>query len=207
MAFEPESSNSSEMTRNDLKATYENPSSIFDHAARTDNPSTLLGEFTDWLMASPTPERVRELRERVGDECVGAIARAVMEKLLGRIENGEYDFPGYPDRLENLDEDFRKELFGLGHQKMRDLAIAARVLNTDDGRSRSSNGVQKRVEISITFGALFAGAWEAWKGHPWAAALTIAVPLLYHASQYGLARLMTSPRFTEWLMTPKHNNP
>jgi hypothetical protein len=187
----------------DLKETYENPSSIFYHAVRTDNPSTLTDEFADWLMASPTPERVRELRARVGDEGVRVVARAVSEKLLGRTAAGEYDFREFPDRLENLNEDFRNELFGQGHQRVRDIAIASRVLTTDNGRSRSSKIMQKRVEIIITFGALIAAVWEAWAGHPWAAGLTIAVPLLYHSAQYGLARLLTSPRFTEWLMTSK----
>jgi hypothetical protein len=190
-----------------LRYNNDGSSSIFYHAATTDNPSTLPGEFADWLMASPTPERVRELRARIGDEGVGAIARAVMEKLLGRTEDGEYDFLGYPDRLENLNRDFCEELFGSGHQRLRDIAITSRVLTADNGRSKSSKGLQKRVEIVITFGALIAAVCEAWAGHPWAAALTIAVPLLYHAGQYGLARLMTSPRFTEWLMTPKQNKP
>lgn len=185
-----------------LVDSYGGPSSIFYHAATTDNPSTLPGEFADWLMASPTPERVRELRARVGDEGVGAIARAVMEKLFGRTENGEYDFLGYPDRLENLNEDFRKELFGPGDQGLQDLAITSRVLTADNSRSKSSKGLQKRVEIIITFGALVTAAWEAWKGHLWVATLAIAVPLLYHAGQYMIARLMTSQRFTDWLMTP-----
>jgi hypothetical protein len=63
--------------------------------------------------------------------------------------------------------------------------------------------MQKRVEIGIAFGALVAATLEAWKGRPWVAAITIAVPLLYFAGQYGLAKLMTSPRFVSWLMTPK----
>jgi hypothetical protein len=115
-------------TWKELDDTFENPSSIFYRAVRSDDPSTLPSEFADWLIASPTPERVRELRARLGDEGMGVIRRAVAEKLLGRTPTGEYDFREFPHRLENLNEDFRNELFGQGHQKMRDIAIAARVL-------------------------------------------------------------------------------
>jgi hypothetical protein len=187
----------------ELDDTFENPSSIFYRAVRTDDPSILASEFADWLIASPTPERVRELRARLGDEGMGVIQRAVMEKLLGRKSTGEYDFREFPDRLENLNEDFRNELFGQGHQGLRDIATAARVLNMNHDRPNSGYGVQKRVEIGIAFGALVAATLEAWKGHAWVAAITIAVPLLYFAGQYGLGKLMNSPRFVDWLMTPR----
>lgn len=189
----------------ELEDTYENPASIFYHAVRTSDPSTLPNELANWLIASPTPERVRELRARLGDEGMGVIQRAVMEKLLGRTPTGEYDFREFPGRLEKLNEDFRNELFGQGHQNLRDIAIAARMLNTNHDRPSSGYGVQKRVEIGITFAALVAAVWEVWKSHPWAAAITIAVPLLYHAGQYGLGKLMNSPRFVDWLMTSKRN--
>jgi hypothetical protein len=168
----------------------------------TDNPPTQHNEFADWLLASPTTERVSELRAHISDEGVGVVARAVSEKLLGRTEDGQYDFLGFPDRWENLNEDFRQELFGPSYQGLRDIAITSRALNTDHGRSKSSKFTWKRVEIGITFGALIAAAWEAWKGHPWVAGLTIAVPVLYHIGNYGLARLMNSPRFVDWLMKP-----
>jgi len=185
----------------DLKNIYENPSSIFYHAATTDNPSTLPSEFADWLMASPTPERVRELRARLGNESMGVIQRAVMEKLLGRTGTGESDYLGFPDRLAVLGEDFRDELFGPEHnQALRDIASTAQALNADDSRSGSEKATQKYIEIGLTLAALIAAIWEVWKGHPWAATLTVAVPLLYHVGQYGLARLMTSSRFTDWLM-------
>ncbi|MGP8176109.1 MAG: hypothetical protein ACLP7O_16400 [Terracidiphilus sp.] len=192
-------------TWKELEDTYENPASIFYHAVRTNDPSTLPNEFADWLIASPTPERVRELRARLGDEGMGVIQRAVAEKLLGRTPTGEYDFREFADRLENLNEDFRNELFGQGYQKLRDIATTARVLNMNHDRPSSRHGVQKRVEIGIAFGALVAATLEAWKGRPWVAAITIAVPLLYFAGQYGLGKLMHSPRFVDWLMTPKRN--
>jgi hypothetical protein len=130
-------------TWRELDGTFENPSSIFYRAVQTDNPSMLPSEFADWLIASPTPERVRELRARLGDEGMGAIQRAVAEKLLGRTPTGEYDFRELPDRLENLNEDFRNELFGHGHQKLRDIATTARVTNMNQDRPRSGYGVQK----------------------------------------------------------------
>lgn len=186
----------------ELSETYENPSSIFYHAVRTDNPSTLPSEFADWLLASPTTERVKMLRDRLGDEGFGIIQRAVSEKLLGQTETGEFDLRGFPDRLEHLDEGFREELFGPHHKRYKDIAISARVVTADDGRSKSSKGIQKQVEIGITIGLLGAAVWEAWKGHPWAAGLMIAVPVLYHTGQYIVARLLHSQKFTDWLMTP-----
>ena len=120
-----------------LDDTFEDPSSIFYRAVRTDDPSMLPSEFADWLIASPTPERVRELRAYLGDDRMGVIQRAVAEKLLGRTSTGEYDYREFPDRLENLSEDFRNELFGQGHQKLRDIAAAARALNTSHGRPDS----------------------------------------------------------------------
>jgi hypothetical protein len=176
-----------------LDDTYENPSSIFYRAVRSDDPSMLPGEFADWLIASPTPGRVRELRAHLGDEGMGVVQRAVMERLLGRTSTGENDLREFPDRLENLNEDFRNELFGQGHQKLRDISIAARMLNTNQDQPSSGKSVQKRVEIGIAFGILVAATLEAWKGRPWVAAIMIAVPLLYFAGQYGLARLMNSP--------------
>ena len=141
----------------------------------TDNPPTQPNEFADWLLASPTKERVRELRAHLSDEGVGVVARAVSEKLLGRTEDGQYDFLRFPDRFENLNEEFRQELFGSNHQGLRDLALTSRALNVDHGRSKSSKFTWKRVEIGITFGALIAAAWEAWKSHPWGAVLTMGL--------------------------------
>jgi hypothetical protein len=112
----------------ELEDTFENPESIFYHAVRTNDPSTLTDEFADWLLASPTIERVKMLRDRLGAEGFGVIQRAVSERLLGRTETGEYDFRGFPDRLENLDEGFRDELFGSHHKSLRDVAAAARVM-------------------------------------------------------------------------------
>lgn len=185
----------------ELEDTYENPASVFYHAVRTNDPSTLPNEFADWLLASPTIERVKILRDRLGDEGFGVIQRSVSERLLGRAETGEYDFRGFPDRFENLDEGFREELFGSHHKGLRDIAAAARMVAPDDHRAKSSKGVQKPVEIGMTIGLLGAAVLEAWKGHPWAAGLTIAVPVLYHAGQYGLAKLMNNPTCVDWLMT------
>ncbi len=116
----------------ELEDTYENPASIFYRAMRTNDPSTLPNEFADWLLASPTIERVKMLRDRLGDEGFGVVQRAVAERLLGRTEAGEYDFLGFSGRLENLDEGFRDELFGSHHQRLREIAIAARVSSSPD---------------------------------------------------------------------------
>lgn len=119
----------------DMKGTYDNPSSPFYHAVRTPTPSTL----TEGI-GSPTPEGVRGLRKRVGDEGVGIVGRGVGEKLLGRTGTGEYDLKNFGARLERTPEEYRNELFGNGpHEQLQKIGGDYRELQPFEKGAYTSN--------------------------------------------------------------------
>ena len=102
---------------------------IFRWAAETDKPTEVVPAFVEWLLAYPTPERVEQIRDRVGDEGVGIVARGVAERLLGTTANGVRDFEHFPARLRGLSEAFLQALFGAqGHQQLQDIATTASVI-------------------------------------------------------------------------------
>lgn len=102
---------------------------MFRWAAETDKPSEIVPAFVEWLLASPTPERVQQIRERVSDEGIGIVACGVAEELLGTTPTGEHDFKRFPARLKGLPEDFLQALFGAqGYQRLQDIAITSSVI-------------------------------------------------------------------------------
>jgi hypothetical protein len=87
-----------------------------------------LPAFVMWLLASPTPERVQEIRGRVSDEGVGIIARGVLETLLGQTVTSERNFEQFSQRFKELPEAFSKALFGANYQRLQDMAVTSDVL-------------------------------------------------------------------------------
>ena len=104
-------------------------SDIFRWAAETDKSAEIVPAFVEWLLASPTPERVQQIRDRVGDEGMGIVARGVAERLLGTTATGKHDFERFPSRLNGLPEAFLQALFGpQGYQQLQDIATTASVI-------------------------------------------------------------------------------
>lgn len=102
---------------------------IFRWAAETDKPNEIVPAFVEWLLASPTPERVQQIRDRVGEEGVGIVARGVAERLLGTSATGFHDFERFPARLRGLPEGFLQALFGAQrYQELKDIATTASVI-------------------------------------------------------------------------------
>lgn len=101
-------------------------SDILRWAAQTDKPTEIVPAFVEWLLASPTPERVEQIRDHVGEEGIGIVARDVVERLLGATAPGECDFEHFPARLRGLPESFLQALFGAqGYQRLQDIATTA----------------------------------------------------------------------------------
>jgi hypothetical protein len=105
----------------DMKETYDDPSSPYYHAVRGKSPDALTQGI-----GGTSPEAVREMGKRVGDEGLGIVRRGVAERLLGRDETGEYKLDGFGGRLEKMPEENRNSLFGSAHAPMRDIASAYR---------------------------------------------------------------------------------
>jgi hypothetical protein len=159
----------------------------FEKAATTDNPESLVQG-----VGPQTAAGVRNFRDlpikpegamgpaapRVSPEGMGAVRRGVTEKMLGTTGDGTYNFPRFAGNLEKLNEGYRNELFSPEeHQRLRDIGTTSRVLDTDYNRSGSGKLLQKIFEMGK---------------------MATGVPLL----QYPLAKFMTSPAASEWLMEP-----
>jgi len=81
---------------------------IFAWASQAENHSEIVPAFVEWLLASPTPERVQQIRERLGDEGIGIVARGVTEKLMGSTTTADRDLKTFPNDLENCRKTFRR---------------------------------------------------------------------------------------------------
>lgn len=101
---------------------------IFAWASQAENHSEIVPAFVEWLLASPTPERVQQIRERLGDEGIGIVARGVTEKLMGSTTTADRDLKNFPQRFRELPEDFSKALFGAHYQRLCDIALTCEVL-------------------------------------------------------------------------------
>lgn len=195
----------------DMKATYDDPSSPFYHAVRTENPSTLFGG-----VGPKTPENAINLRKRLspltetpveksspvlGGEsesspfeyaphqspspALGALRRGTVESALKPNNEGAPNFRNFGTQLNRIPADYRAELFSPDQNaKLRDINLTSNVLSKDFNPSGSGKLGQKVAE---------------------AAALvpTMGAPIL----QYPVAKAMTSPRAVDWLMRPAKPNP
>jgi hypothetical protein len=183
----------------DMKATYDDPSSPFYHAVRTDNPSTLFGG-----VGPKTPENAINLRRRLSpfedqmigvgpngpimktSQALGALRRGTVESALRPTNEGTPNFETFGSNFHRIPADYRAELFSPDQNAtLQDLTHTANTIGKDFNPSGSGKLGQKVAE---------------------AAALvpTAGAPLL----QYPLAKFMTSPKTAEWLLhAPTRPNP
>jgi hypothetical protein len=173
----------------DMKQTYDDPSSPFYHAVRTDNPSTLYGGI-----GTKTPEMARNLGDRLGS-AIQPLRRGVVESALKTTNDGSPNFRTFGTQLNRIPADYRAELFSPDQNvKLRDIANTSNALSQEFNPSGSGHQVQKLGEAA----SLFQAPVTALSGHP----VLAAAPFGYNAAQYGAAKLMNSPRFVESLMRP-----
>jgi hypothetical protein len=168
----------------DMKGTYDDPSSPFYHAVRTDNPSTLFGK-----VGPQTPENALNLRKRLSpfesypeapSPALGAMRRGTVESALKPGNEGAPNFRTFGANLNRIPADYRAELFSPDQNStLRDINLTSNALAKDFNPSGSAKQGQKIAE---------------------AAALipTGGLPL----AQYPLAKIMTSPAMVERLMRP-----
>jgi hypothetical protein len=173
----------------DMKGTYDNPSHPFYQAVRTTSPSTLVNGI------SRTPEMAKTLQEALGPEGIGPIQRGVAEKALGTTKEGGYNFKTFQGQWNKLPQAYRDALFTPEQaQHLEDIGNAGTVLHEDANPSGSA-----RLGQGIAEGA--------------AALRSVTSPhelvgnAAYHAAQYGVGRLMNSPRFVDWLMKGRGFSP
>lgn len=152
----------------------------------------------------------RDLAPRIGPEGVGAMQRAEFERLLGSDKSGQYNLPTFGRQLNIQPDDYHGALFGEGPggtARMHDLATTANTLTMRPNTSGTAHSIQKNADLGSLVAAPGVSALAAIHGDPVAAAGALLAPPVYNAAQYGAARLMNSPRFVNWLMTPKPNEP
>jgi hypothetical protein len=182
----------------DMKATYDDPSSPFYHAVRSDNPSTLYGGI-----GSKTPENARNILSRLTPKggtpsdspAVGALRRGTVEGALKTTNDGSPNFKTFGTQLNRIPADYRAELFSPDQNRaLIDIANTSNALSQEFNPSGSAHQVQKIGEFS----SLAQSPVAALTGHP----LFAAAPVAYNAAQYGAAKLMNSPGFVDRLMSP-----
>ena len=183
---------------NDMKSTYDDPSSALYHAVRTDAPSTL---YNGGSLGPKTPEAVRDLMPRLGQtsanlapNALGALRRGTVEAALKSTNEGAPNFKTFGTQLNRVPADYRAELFTEPqNQRLRDIASTANVL----GQDLNPSGTAKLGQKITDFHAMVPAAlYELGRGNVGTAAVTASAPLLH----YPLSRLINSPRFTEFLM-------
>jgi hypothetical protein len=176
----------------DMKGTYDSPSSPYYSAVRPlgsggVDPAKLSSGF-----GPQTPNFVADLQSRVSPEAMGAVQRGVAEEALGSAPGGGYNFSTFPRKFRSLPDDYAGELFGDHALRLNDLADTTHALNRDFNPSGSGRLNLKNAEMGEG-GAAIGGVFL---GHPGALLGTG----IYHAAQYGTAKLMNSPGFVKWLM-------
>jgi hypothetical protein len=173
----------------------------YEKAAFDDDPVTLTKGI-----GARTGASFRDLAPRIGPEGVGAIQRGEISNLLGVDREGQPNFPTFGRKLAMQPADYHGALFGEspgGTQRLNDIATAANTLDTNLNRSGTATLARKIGDIGTSAAAIPSGITEAVLGHPIAGAATIAAPILYNGAEYGVSRLMNSPKFVDWLMKPK----
>lgn len=162
----------------------------FEGAAYTENPESLVhGEG----LGPKTAAGVRKLRDlpmkpegaagpaapRIGAEGMGAIQRGAMTDLLGKNSEGGFNFKQLPNALKNANEGYLQELLGPdAHQQLKNIGTTSKALDVDYNRSGSGKMWQKAAEFGL---------------------MTTPLPYL----QYPLAKFLTSPKVSEWMMRPQ----
>jgi hypothetical protein len=158
----------------EMKQVYDNPSSPYYDAVRTANPTSKVAGI-----GSQTPEAVRQLMSRAGDEGTGVVRRGVAEKMLGTAAgNDAYNFKTFPRQLSKLPADYAGELYKPEQlSRLKDISSTAQALEKDLNSSGTAKQGQK---IAEAVGLIPSGG----------------LPLL----QYPLARIMNSPKLVDWMM-------
>jgi hypothetical protein len=173
----------------EMKDRYDNPSSPFYSAIRTENPSSLVKGI-----GQKTPEQVRDLVPRIGVEGTGALQRGVADKAMWTDQNGNRSLSGFGKRFYELPEDYREELFKPHpmfagdtppmtddyHQPLKDLASTSNALKKDLNPSGTAKQGQKLGEALAMFP-------------------TGGAPLI----QYPIAKMMHNPAVVDWMMKPR----
>jgi len=153
-----------------------------------------------------TGSAFRDIAPLIGERGVGAVQRGVTEKLLRTDRNDQFNFPTFAGKLNNLPGDYQAALFGEGPGgggRLHDIGTAANMLDFNPNRSGTGHQVQKMGEVGSMLSAPGSALALGMTGHPVLAAGAVAGPGAYNAAQYGVARMMNSPRFVDWLMTPR----
>lgn len=180
----------------DMKETYDDRSSPFYNAVRTDNPSSLYGGIGN---ATKTPEMARNLTNRLGD-AINPLRRGTIEGALKTNAEAAPNFKTFGTQWNRVPADYRAELFSPDQNAtLKDVVNTSNILHRDYNPSGSAKEGQKMGELMAAGGA----AMGALVGHPGA----LAAEGLYHGGQYGAARLMNSPRAVDWLMRPPAGTP
>lgn len=165
-----------------MKATYDNPSHPLYQAVRSTAPSTLVNGI------SKTPEMAKLLQTVLQPEEIGPIQRGVAENLLKTTKEGGYNFKTFQGQWNKLPQSYREALFTPEQiQQLEGIGHAGTVLNTEPNPSGSA-----RLGQGIAEGAEFLRSVPS--PHE------LAGNLVYHGAQYGLGKLMNSPKFVDWLM-------
>jgi hypothetical protein len=172
----------------DLKGSYDNPANPLKYAITSPTPSKLaLG------VGGKTPEAVADLAPRVGPEGMGVVQRGVTKNLLGNTKDGEYNLGGFGRKYYGLPDAYREALYTPEQQeKLGAVASTANAI----GKDLNPSGTAKVGIPAAEFGELGSTLLPALHGNVLPAIGTLA----YHGAQYGLARLINSPGFADWLM-------
>lgn len=175
-----------DLWQNDIKGTYDNPQHPFYHALRTPFSSS-----STQMMAAKAPELARQINEVLGPNA-GDFQRAVVEKIMGRDQNGAINFQGMPNRLKQYSPEYLRSL--LGSESTSELYKMSRIGQTvtkDINPSGSGKLIQKAGEA----GAIGSGVVAAAMGHALPLVGAVAVP----AAEKGIASGMNSPKVVDFL--------
>jgi hypothetical protein len=172
--------------------TYQNPSSPFTQILRSPSPTQIAGTID----ALPT-EMTRQFKtaaSTVNSDLNQQLARQKMDRILDPNGTGTPDLRNLPTRVGRLNDEKTAEVLTPDQIKnLRAIGQTSRVTNFDSNPSGSGKAIQAYSEGTGLIGSGVA----ALLGHP----LPLLGSLGELAGTRAAAKLVNSPKFTDWLMS------
>jgi hypothetical protein len=160
-----------------IKSTYDNPSSPLYHAVRSQYPSNVAG-----MLSKQTPELAAQVRQTLGS-LEGPFQRQVVESLINNKE-GALDLKNLNSRLTRVSDDFLQAMLGKdGARNLRMLGKVSQKVTGDVNPSGTAKALAPFSEGAMLFTHPVAGAMEL-------------------GANFASAKAITSPKLLDYLTMP-----
>lgn len=180
------------------KQKFDNPSSPFFNAVRTESPSNLYKNG----IGHQTPEAALSMKQVLGADspALNAVRRGAIESELKTNNDGSYNYKTFGGNFNRMDQGYRNELFTPEQlEKVKAIGDTGNVLYTDANPSGTAKLGQKVGEITSPIIGALGGVLSL---NPAVVGSSIGIGAGYLGGQYALGKFMNHVPSTDWLMAP-----